>query len=285
MTRRLGLGLAALLACAPLARAQYGTPPVEHPPQGKPPILEHVGFDQRIGDVIPLDLPFRDEDGNTVPLRTFFQGKPVVLVPAYYECPMLCTLVLNGVVSALRALPFDAAKEFQVVVFSFNPRETPALAKAKKETYLSEYRRPDSAAGWHFLTGDEDSIAKLTAAIGFRYAWDEAQKQYAHASGIVVVTPQGRLARYFYGVEFPPRDLRLALVEASTEKIGTVVDELLLFCFHYDPATGRYSQVALDVVRAGGLATVLALGIFIVVMLRRERARARRVGEARGTAA
>jgi protein SCO1/2 len=285
MSRRVGLAVAALLACATLAPAQYAQPPEARPPEGKPPILEHVGFDQRIGDVVPLDLPFRDEDGKTVPLRTFFQGKPVVLVPAYYECPMLCTLVLNGVVSALRALPFDAGKEFQVVVFSFNPRETPALAKEKKATYLSEYRRPDAAAGWHFLTGDQDSIAKLTQAIGFRYAWDEAQQQYAHASGIVVVTPQGHLARYFYGVEFAPRDLRLALVEASSEKIGSVVDEVLLFCFHYDPATGRYSRVALDAVRAGGLVTVLALGTFIVVMIRRERARARRLREARGTAA
>jgi protein SCO1 len=240
----------------------------------RPPILRDVGFDQRIGEPVPLDLPFRDERGHTVHLRDYFGAKPVLLVPAYYECPMLCTLVLNGVVSALRALPFDAGREFTVVTFSINPREQSDLAAAKKKTYLEAYRRQGAEAGWHFLTADEDSIARLTRAIGFRYAWDPAQRQYAHASGIVVLTPRGTLARYFYGVDYPARDLRLALVEAAEERIGSVVDQLLLFCFHYDPATGRYSRIALGAVRLGGGLTLLALVAGIAVLLRRDRRRA-----------
>jgi protein SCO1/2 len=239
---------------------------------GLPPILRDVGFDQRLGAQVPLDLPFRDETGSTVTLRQYLGDKPVLLVPAYYECPMLCTLVLNGVVSALRALPFDIGREFRVVTVSFHPTETSELAAAKKANYLREYRRPGADAGWHFLVGDDSSIRPLLASIGFRYAWDEAAKQYAHASGIVVLTPAGRVSHYFYGVEFPPRDLRLAFVEASKERIGSVVDQLLLFCFHYDPATGRYSRVALNAVRVGGVLTMLALGAFVFVMLRRDRA-------------
>jgi len=241
----------------------------------RPAILRDVAFDQRLGAEVPLDVAFRDETGASVTLRDYLGDKPVLLVPAYYECPMLCTIVLNGVVSALRALPFDVGKEFRVVTFSFNPRETSELAAAKKATYLEDYRRPGAAAGWHFLTGDEPSIAALTQAIGFRYAWDEASKQYAHASGIVVLTPAGRISHYFFGVEFPPRDLRLALVEASGEHIGSLVDQLLLFCFHYDPATGRYSRVALNAVRAGGVLTLAVLVAFVVLMLRRDAKRAR----------
>jgi protein SCO1 len=247
---------------------------------GRPPILRDVGFDQRIGDAVPLDLPFRDESGRTVRLGDYFGAKPVLLVPAYYECPMLCTLVLNGVVSALRALPFDAGQEFTVVTFSINPREKSDLAAAKKEKYLEAYRRQGAETGWHFLTGDEDSIARLTRAIGFRYAWDAAQQQYAHASGIVVLTSRGTLARYFYGVDYAPRDLRLALVEAAEERIGSVVDQLLLFCFHYDPATGSYSRIALGAVRVGGGVTLLALVGGIVLLLRRDRRGRVGMGEA-----
>jgi len=235
---------------------------------GRPPILRDVGFDQRVGESIPLDLEFRDETGRPVALREYFGRRPVLLVPAYYQCPMLCTLVLNGVVSALRALSFDVGDQFSVITFSFNPHDTSALAAAKKQTYLDEYRRPGAAAGWHFLTGDQESIARLTRAIGFRYAFDPAHDQYAHASGIVVLTPTGTIARYFYGVEYAPRDLRLALVEASQNRIGTVVDQLLLFCFHYDPATGRYSAMALTAMRVGGVLTVLALATFIARALR-----------------
>ena len=242
----------------------------------KPDILRTVGFDQRLGAQVPLDLTFRDETGSSVKLGDYLGDKPVLLVPAYYECPMLCTIVLNGVASALRALPFDVGKEFRVVTFSFNPHETSELAAAKKTTYIEDYRRPGAAAGWHFLVGDEPSVAALTQAIGFRYAWDEGSKQYAHASGIVVLTPGGRISHYFFGVEFAPRDLRLALVEASGERIGSLVDQLLLFCFHYDPATGRYSRVALNAVRAGGVLTLAALVGFVVLMLRRDAIRARR---------
>ena len=237
----------------------------------RPAALRAVGYDQRLGERVPLDLEFRDGAGATVRLGDYFGPRPVVLVPAYYQCPMLCTLVLNGLVSALRALSFDVGREFTVVTFSFDPRETPALAAAKKRTLLEGYRRPTADAGWHFLTGDEGSIRALTQAIGFRYAWDEAHQQFAHASGILVLTPDGTIARYFFGVEFPPKDLRLTLVEASAHRLGSVVDALLLFCFHYDPATGRYGRVAVDAVRAGGVLTLLGLATFVVVMLRRER--------------
>ena len=264
--------LAGLLAVVLGATAH----PVAAGEDQRPAILRDVAFDQRLGAQVPLDLAFRDETGATVTLRDELGGKPALLVPAYYECPMLCTIVLNGVVSALRALSFDVGKEFRVVTFSFNPRETSELAAAKKATYLEDYRRPGAAAGWHFLTGDEPSIAALTQAIGFRYAWDEASKQYAHASGIVVLTPAGRISHYFFGVEFAPRDLRLALVEASGERIGSLVDQLLLFCFHYDPATGRYSRVALNAVRAGGVLTLAVLVAFVVLMLRRDAKQARR---------
>ena len=194
-------------------------------------------------------------------------------MPAYYTCPMLCTLVLNAVVSALRALPFDVGNQFNVVTFSFDPNDGPEAAAAKRSTYLGEYRRPGAGREWHFLPGDAASIAALTDAIGFHATYDEAHHQYAHASGIVLLTPTGRVTRYFFGVEFAPRDLRLGIVEASAEKIGTVVDQLLLFCFHYDPATGRYSRLALDAVRAGGVLTLAALASAIAWWLRRERPR------------
>ncbi|GIW44196.1 MAG: electron transporter SenC [Candidatus Binatia bacterium] len=238
---------------------------------GTTPVLERVDFEQRLGTPVPLDAVFRDETGQPVRLGDYFQSKPVILTLSYYECPMLCTLVLNGLTSALRALRFDLGKEFVAVNVSFNPRESHELAAAKKATYLKEYRRPGAEAGWHFLTGDEDAIRRLTEAVGFRYAWDERNQQYAHATGLVVLTPTGRIARYFYGVEFSPRDLRFALIEAAEGKIGSPVDKLLLYCFHYDPATGRYSALALNSVRVGGALTLVALVTFIVVMLRRER--------------
>lgn len=273
---RILLAMLALLAAAgPGGRTARAEPQ-------RPAILRDVGFDQRLGAQVPLDLPFRDESGARVTLGDYVRDKPVILVPAYYECPMLCTIVLNGVVSALRALPFDVGREFRVVTVSFNPHETSDLAAAKKAGYLREYRRPGADAGWHFLVGDDTSIRPLMDAIGFRYTWDAAASQYAHASGLVVLTPNGRISHYFYGVEFPPKDLRLALVEASGERIGSVVDEILLFCFHYDPATGRYSRVALNAVRAGGVLTLLALGLFVWMSLRRDR---RMTGPSAGTTA
>jgi protein SCO1/2 len=258
--------VAALLLCIATAASATET---------RPAVLEDVGIDQRLNEQVPLDLVFRDESGAPVRLGTYFGSKPVILSLAYYECPMLCTLVLNGLASALKVLSFDAGKEFEVVTVSFNPADTPALAAAKKQTYLKAYGRPGAAAGWHFLTGDAAAIEQLTRAVGFRYKYVPEQQQFAHAAGIMVLTPQGKLARYFYGVEFSPRDLRLGLIEAAQNKIGTAVDQLLLFCFHYDPATGKYGAIAMGSVRAAGVLTVLALATFLTVMLRRDRARRR----------
>jgi protein SCO1/2 len=240
-----------------------------------PQILRDVGIDQRLGESVPLDLAFRDETGSSVRLAEYFAlGKPVVLSLVYYECPMLCTQVLNGLASALDVLTMDAGKEFTVITVSFNPRETPALAAEKKKSYLARYDREGAAEGWHFLTGDSLAIAALTKSVGFRYAWDAEINQYAHASGITVLTPEGKVARYFFGIEYSPRDLRLALVEASNGKIGTPVDDLLLYCYRYDPATGKYGAVVMNMVRVGGVATLATLGVFLAVSLRGDRRRA-----------
>jgi protein SCO1/2 len=237
----------------------------------RPEPLRDVGIDQHLDAPLPLDLTFRDEQGASVRLGQYFGDKPVIVTLVYYECPMLCTLVLNGLVRAMNALAFDAGKEFEVVTVSFNPADTPALAAAKKESYLRSYPRPGAAAGWHFLTGDQAAIDALTRALGFRYRWVPEQRQYAHAAGIVVATPQGRLARYFYGLEYSARDLRLGLVEASQGKIGSPVDTVLLYCFAYDPVSGTYAATALNAIRIGGVVTVLALGGFLVTSVRRER--------------
>lgn len=237
----------------------------------RPALLTDVGIDQKLNEQIPLDLNFRDETGKTVRLREYFGEKPVILVLAYYECPMLCTQVLNGLTRSLQGMSLEMGKQFNVVTVSINPRETPELAFAKKRIYAGIYGRPLAEQGWHFLTGDQPSIQELARAVGFRYAFDPESGQYAHASGIMVLTPEGRLSRYFYGIQYPSRDLRLSLVEASEGKIGSPVDQLLLFCYHYDPATGKYGLVILNIVRAAGLATVLAIGGFIWVLLRRER--------------
>jgi protein SCO1/2 len=220
---------------------------------------------------LPLDLIFSDEAGQAKPLRQNFGEKPAILSFVYYECPMLCTQVLNGQLESLKTLSFDVGKQFHVITVSFDPGETPALAAAKKEIYLKQYSRAGAEAGWHFLTGDTAAIRRLTQAVGFRYQYDPATDQFAHASGIMVITPQGKIARYFYGIEYSPRDLRLALVEASENKIGSPVDQLLLYCFHYDPALGKYGLVIMNVLRLAGIATVLALGTFMLVMFRRDR--------------
>ena len=239
--------------------------------QERPAALRDVGIDQRLNAQLPLGLTFRDETGKTVKLADYFGKRPVILTPVYYECPMLCTLTLNGLVFAMKKMPFTVGQEFEVVTVSFTPRETPALAAKKKENYLRSLSRPGAEAGWHFLTGDEAAVQQLMRAIGFRYKWDEETKQYAHAAGLMVLTPQGRLARYFYGVEFPVRDLRLALVEASANKIGSRVDQILLFCFHYNPATGKYSLAVTRVLQAAGIATLVALAVLMITLLRRER--------------
>jgi protein SCO1/2 len=233
-----------------------------------------VGITQRINDAVPLDLPFRDEAGRAVRLGDFFTTKPIVLVPAYFRCPQLCTQVLNGLVDGLRGVSLGGG-DFEVVVFSFDARETPELAAAKKANYLEKYGRPGAEASWHFLTGDQDSIDRLTGAIGYRVRYDEKQDLFAHGSGVVLLTPQGRVSRYLLGIGFPARDLRLGLVEASQGHVGSVVDQMLLYCYHYDPATGGYAATAMGLVRLGGVLTVLALVAFLGVAWLRERRRAR----------
>jgi protein SCO1/2 len=224
-----------------------------------PPELRNVGFDQRLNEQVPLDLEFTDDSGAVVKLGDYFGTKPVVLVLAYYRCPMLCTLVLNGVVQGMRDMPFTAGTEFNVLTVSFDPRETPDLAAAKKKTYIARYDRPSAAEGWHFLTGKPEAIEKLTKAVGFRYVYDAKQDQFIHTSGIMILTPHGKISRYFYGIQFPGRDLRLGLVEASANKIGSPADQVLLYCFHYDPAAGKYTASILNFVRTGGVLTMIAL--------------------------
>ncbi len=261
-----------VLALAAPLWAQWETPAVGALPSSskKPAILDQVGIKQRLNQQIPLDATFRDESGRTVRLGDYFGQKPVILALVYYECPMLCTQTLNGLVSALSVLNFDVGNQFEVVTVSFNPKETPKLAAEKKRTYLTRYARPGAEQGWHFLTGDQPSIDALTKAVGFHYAWDPQAQQFAHATAIMVLTPEGRLAQYYYVVEYSPKDLRLGLVEASQKKIGNAVDELLLYCYHYDPTTGKYGAVVTNVLRLAGVITILVLGGFLLLMFRRE---------------
>ncbi|MFQ5961388.1 MAG: SCO family protein [Candidatus Methylomirabilales bacterium] len=248
-----------------------------HTAQHAPTVLQDIAFDQRLNEQVPLGLVFRDESGNPVQLRNYFEEKPVILALVYYECPQLCSLVLNGLLRTLRTLSFDAGDQFTVITVSFDPTETPTLAATKKEAYLQRYGRPGAGGGWHFLTGEESSIAQLTKAVGFRYTYDAEKDQYAHATGIMVLTPQGRVSRYFYGLEYSPRDLRLGLVEASANRIGSPVDQVLLYCYRYDPTTGKYGLIIMNFLRLAGAATVLVLGSFIVAMARWDRRKAQKV--------
>lgn len=234
-----------------------------------PAALRDVGFDQRLNEQVPLDLKFTDETGAAIKLGDYFGHKPVILVMAYYRCPMLCTLVLNGLVQGMRGMPLTVGTDYNVVTVSFDPRETPDLAAAKKKNYVADYGRPGAAEGWHFLTGQPDAIEQLTRAVGFRYVYDARQDQYIHTSGIMILTPQGRISRYYYGIEFPARDLRLGLVEASANEIGSPTDQVLLYCFHYDPATGKYSASILNFVRAGGALTLICLAVLVWLLCRR----------------
>ena len=236
---------------------------------GLPSALKKVGIDQRLNEQVPLDAVFKDEQGREVRLIEFFKGKPVVLSLVYYSCPMLCNQVLNGMLAAFRQTSLNLGEQFEVVTISFDSKETPELAAKKKETYIKGYNRPGGESGWHFLTGDETNIKRVTEAVGFHFTWDEQTKQFAHASGIMVATPEGRLARYFYGIDYNPRDLRLGLVEASQNKIGTPVDSLMLYCYHYDPATGKYGVVIMNVIRLAGIVTVfLIVGMLLVLKKR-----------------
>jgi protein SCO1/2 len=251
------------------------------PDNVKPTILREIGFDQKLGDTVPLDTPFRDEAGKAVRLRDYFgSGKPVVLNLVYFDCPMLCTVTLSGMASALKELRFDAGKEFEVVTLSFDPKEGPEQAAAKKAQFMARYQRPEAEKGWHFLTGEPGAIHRITKAVGFRYVWDQASRQFAHPAGTVVLTAEGKIARYLFGVEYAPRDLRLAIVEASANRIASPVDAVLLACYRYDPSAGRYSASIMKIVRLAGLLTVAILLTFILVNLRRERARAALPGAA-----
>jgi protein SCO1/2 len=266
---------AAMLSAPAVAGAQPTRPGQEEPgdpAKAKPGLLNKIGIDQRLHEQVPLDLMFRDETGRDVRLGEFFGKRPVVLALVYYECPMLCTHVLNGAVSALSVLKFDVGKEYDFIAVSINPKETPRLAAEKKKAYLERYKRPQTAAGWHFLTGKEENIQRLAAAVGFRYAYDPDIQQYAHGAAIEILTPRGVVAKYFYGIEYSPRDIRFGLIEASDERIGTIADNALMLCYHYDPATGKYGATAIEAIRIGAVATVAAFLLFLFVSLRRERA-------------
>jgi protein SCO1 len=274
----------AFLLCSIVAYAQAGPPGPSSPlygarrdngnvSTGLPTALRDVGIQQKLNQQLPLDLVFHDETGQPVKLGQYFGQRPVVLALVYYNCPMLCTQILNGMVTSFRVLPFQISKEFDVVTISFDPRETAALAAAKKKVYvgyLPEKMQAGASDGWHFLTGDAESIKQITDAVGFRYHYDESTKQFAHASGIMVTTPQGKLSRYFYGIDYPARDLRLGLIESAQNKIGSPVDQLLLYCYHYDPATGKYGAVVMNIMRVAGVATLLGL-LGMIVLLRKRK--------------
>jgi protein SCO1/2 len=241
------------------------------PSQSMPRPLLEIGFDQKINEQLPLDATFRDETGQEIALSSLYGKRPVVLGFVYYECPMLCTQVLNAITATVSTLQFNAGQDFDLVLISFDPRETPKQAAAKKAEYVARYKRPGTESGWHFLTGDEAQIKRVTQAAGYRYTWDEETQQFAHPTGIIVTTPEGRNARYLFGIEYGPRDLKFAIVEASQGRVGSVVDNLLLYCYHYDPMTGRYGVYIMRTLRIAGVATILSIGTFIVVMVRREK--------------
>ena len=235
-----------------------------------PPQFKEVTFQQQLNQRLPLEATFKDETGRTVKLGDYFGAKPVLLAFVYYQCPMLCSETLNGISSALKVVPFTPGDEFDVVLISFDPRDTPEAANAKKQAHLQHWAARETADGWHFLTGDEPAIRQVTAAAGFTYQWDEGTGQYAHVSGVLTVTPDGRLSRYFYGVEYSPKELRLALVESGEGRVGSAVEELLLYCYQYDPTSGRYGLVVMNLVRLGGLVTLAFVAGFVLVMRRRE---------------
>jgi len=268
--RVVAFGLLAAAAAPAPAPAQGFTGGRAETPLPPPPTKD-VGFDQKLGGQVPLNLVFKDEEGRTVKLSDYFGKKPVVLNLMYFQCPMLCGMAIEGLLRSLRALSFDAGKEFDVLTVSFDPREGPKLAKEKRTNVLAQYGRPSAEKGWHFLTGDEASIKALTSAVGFRYVWDESQKQFAHATGIVLLTPQGMISRYFFGIEYSTKDLRLGLMDSTSEKIGNLADNLLLLCYHYDPKSGRYTPAITKILQGGAALTLLGLVSFVVVMLRRER--------------
>jgi protein SCO1/2 len=285
-TIRISAALVLTLALTASASAQaFQQRPIGEyaPGTERPDVLRDVSIEQRINEKLPFDAVFRDQSGKTVKLGDYFQdGKPAILTLVYYECPMLCNMVLNGLSSSLQLMKkLSVGKDFNVITVSFDPRETPELAQAKRAGYLHRYNRPGAENGWHFLTGDEANIKKLTQAAGFRYVWDARQQQWAHGSAIMIVTPEGRLARYHFGIEYDPPTMRLGLVEASQNKIGSVVDQVLLFCFHYDPQAGKYGPAVMNILRGLGVLTVGLMAGFIFWSVRRDRRRTLHVERAR----
>ena len=279
----MSLAVCAVLACSSAVFAQAKDYPESYlryagdpqkPGQAAgitPPQLQEVTFKQRLGDQLPLDARLRDEVGADVTLGDYFRtGRPVVLAFVYYRCPMLCTQVMNGISSALKVLPFAIGKDFDVVLVSFDPRDTPKDAAEKKRTHLQYWSTEATAPSWHFLTGDEAGVRRITSSAGFTYHWEERTQQFAHVSGLLVVTPDGHLSRYFYGIEYSPKELRLALVESGEGKVGSAIDELLLYCFHYDPEAGRYGAVVMNLIRLGGVLTLAAMAAFILLSRRRD---------------
>ena len=278
-----------VLLISSVAHSQPGTPGPSSPlygarpdagatSSGLPTALKDVRIEQKLNQQLPLGLTFRDESGQAVKLGQFFGQRPVVLSLVYYSCPMLCTQVLNGMLESIRVLPFELGKDYDVVTISFDPRETPQLAESKKKIYvgyLPERMQASANAGWHFLTADPESIRQITDAVGFRYHYDESTKQFAHASGIMIATPQGKLSRYYYGISYSARDMRLGLIESSENKIGTAADELLLYCYHYDPAKGKYGAAVMNIVRAGGIVTLIIIAGMFFVLRRRTPAQLR----------
>ncbi len=255
------------------AFGQAMTKGIMSPPANvRPPYLENVGIEQHLNAQVSPDLSFIDDTGRPVKLGDYFGKKPLILNLVYYNCPMLCGEALAGLSASMKMIKFDVGNQFDVVTVSFNPKETPQIAAAKKADYLKRYGRPNAAAGWHFLTGPPESINALTKAVGFQYQYDATKDQYAHATAIMVLTPQGRISRYFYGVDFPPKDLRLGLVEASEGKIGNAVDQVLLYCYHYDPTAGKYGAVVSNMLKIGGGLTILFIGALILILIRLDRA-------------
>jgi protein SCO1/2 len=264
------VGFAALALTASAAHAQSVPSNVGPTAATMPAALQNVGFEPQLNAQMPLDLPFRDESGRSVQLREYFGQKPVVLAFVYYGCPMLCSQVQQGVVGTLRMLSFNPGADYQVVFISFDSRETPDMAAEKKKSVVSHFRRSGTEDGWHFLTGSQESIDAATRAANFRYNFSAKTNLFAHASGVMVLTPDGRISRYFYGVEYPGRDMRLGLVEASAGKIGTPIDHVLLFCYQYDPSTATYSTAILRIVRLGGVLTILCIVGGILIFRRRD---------------
>ncbi len=258
LSRKVSFGVFLLLWTASGAEAQYG----------RPNVTVGVGIDQKLNAPVPMDLFFRDEANQSVPLRTYFGDKPVVLALVYYRCPNLCNLTLTEMVHSLRRVALESGRDYNVVAVSIDPNETPSLAAQKKATYAKEFSRPSFQQGWHFLTGSPENILRLANAVGFHYRWDETTQQFVHSAGIMVVTPEGKLSRYFYGIRYAPADLRLALVDASQHRIGSVADYVLLFCYHYDPTQGKYSLAIINVLKLAGVATLLALAGLLFFLTR-----------------